>query len=284
VKAAWLTAPSSYLGPTADGQVVDEDWRAWAASPNVSEATSIMERAKGPDGLAGGQLWGMTYPPSWAISNVTGCNLYYTPAKHWPPGLAREQFGGRSTFGILRDPYDKMANEFRRQVQGIDSVFNWQTRPQIDAREGDRAREGEEYAKYYATCDVNGYLAAELTKYKAGDRFRGNCALVPQADYFDPPFGVAVPVDNRQFPDSFNQLMADYNYPTMNVTIHNWACVNVSAYSLNAEVKALIKEIYARDFELLCSYFGYCDRDEMTCLEQIPNMCGGKPEAKSAPN
>merc|ERR1711879_625027 len=145
-------------------------------------------------------------------------------------------------------------------------------------------RDSERYRRYYETCDVNAYLKEELAKYKAGDRFRGNCALLPQADYFDPPFGIALPVDNRKFPDSFNEIMVEHDYPTMNLTstIHNWACSNVSAYSLDTEVKQLIKEVYVRDFELLCSYFGYCDRDEMTCMEQIPSMCGGKPREHPA--
>ena len=28
------------------------------------------------------------------------------------------------------------------------------------------------------------------------------------------------------------------------------------------ETRALVKQVYARDFDLLCRHFGYCDHDE----------------------
>mmetsp|Transcript_74983 Transcript_74983/g.160566 ORF Transcript_74983/g.160566 Transcript_74983/m.160566 type:complete len:386 (+) Transcript_74983:81-1238(+) len=242
----------------------------------LAEEEEIMHRAKGAKGV----LWGQMNPSIREISNATGCNMYYTPGKYWPSDLAHSYFGQRTIFGVLRDPYDKAVNEFRRQVQKVDSVFKWQLRANISAREGHLEREGLRYQMYYDTCDVNGYLKEELLKYKAGDRFRGNCALVPQADYFDPPWGIAVPVDNRLIPGSINTVLGDYGYSyRVDKTIHNWLCPNISAFSLDNEVKVLIQEVYARDFDLLCSYFGYCNRNEIVCLEAIPQMCGDRPNA-----
>ncbi|CAE7190836.1 unnamed protein product [Symbiodinium sp. CCMP2456] len=43
--------------------------------------------------------------------------------------------------------------------------------------------------------------------------------------------------------------------------------------------KALIKKVFAKDFELQCEKFGHCDKEEMFCHENIPDMCGSKPAA-----
>lgn len=275
VKKAWHESPNPVLmAENANMSVTKAAWRAWAESSNMTDAITFMKEA----GQPWGQLWGMMHPPSWVISDKTNCNMYYTPGKYWPEDLAQKYFGDRAVFGILRDPYDKMVNEFRRQVQGIDSGFNFQSRHMIDVRENNTERLSSRYEQYYKTCDVNGYLKEELQKYKAGDHFRSNCALLPQAEYFDEPFGITLPIDNRKIPAAFNIDMSEHSYSfRMNLTIHNWECTNLSAWSLDSETKALIKEVYARDFELLCHYFGYCDRDELTCLEQIPDMCGGRP-------
>jgi len=257
------------LGQGADFQLVYES----SVAKTQVEAETLMQRAKGTQGV----LWGEMDPSTRVVSNATGCNMYYTPGKYWPPHLARSYFGQRTIFGVLRDPYDKAVNEFRRQVQKVESVYNLQYRWNISAREGHPEREGLRYQTYYDTCDVNGYLKEELLKYKAGDHFRGNCALVPQADYFDPPWGIALPVDNRLIQKSINTVLEDYGYSyRVGNTIHNWLCPNVTAFTLTDEVKGLIQEVYARDFDLLCSYFGYCNRNELVCMEAIPEMCGNR--------
>lgn len=266
------TIEKEALGKGANLRLVYES----SSAKSQAEEEAIMHRAKGTQGV----FWGQMDPSTRQISNATGCNMYYTPGKYWPSHLARSYFGQRTIFGVLRDPYDKAVNEFRRQVQKVDSVYNWQLRANVSAREGHPEREGLRYQTYYDTCDVNGYLKEELLKYKAGDHFRGNCALVPQAEYFDSPWGVAVPVDNRLIPGSINTVLGDYGYSyRVDKTIHNWLCPNISAFSLDTEVKGLIQEVYARDFDLLCSYFGYCNRTEMICLEAIPQMCGDRSTA-----
>merc|ERR1711920_41819 len=102
--------------------------------------------------------------------------------------------------------------------------------------------------------------------------------------YFDAPFGITDPIDNRRIPDSFNELMVkhDYRFRMVNVTYHNWKCNHLTAKSLNEETKKLIRQVYAKDFDLLCSHFGYCDKEELTCMKHIDGMCGesgGKSQA-----
>eukprot|EP00913_Durusdinium_trenchii_P018028 g16941.t1 len=132
----------------------------------------------------------------------------------------------------------------------------------------------------YRSCDVNAYLRAELPKVLAGDVYRADCHFVPQAEYFENPFANTTAIDNRGLPQKFNDLMVERGYFNISMpsnTLHNYVCNNISAYTLAEDVKALIRQVYARDFDLICNLFGYCDREEVTCLQQVPNMCGGKP-------
>lgn len=227
----------------------------------------------------GAELWGMMHPAARPISEVTGCNLYYTPGKYWPAKAAEEYFADREVFALLRDPYDKMANEFRMQVQGIDSGFTVLTRPEVSWREGHLERENATYQTWYATCDVNAYLQEELRRYLEGDRFRVNCHMLPQSEYVEQPYGATVFVDNRKIPDSLNELFTARGYAMkVEQPIHNYFCNNISAYSLTEETKSLIRKVYRADFDLLCAKFGYCNDRELFCLENLSGMCGGKPE------
>lgn len=261
------------LGQGADLGKVMESFQVGS----TARETRFMEDAKGPDG----RLWGMMDPHARALSHATGCDLFYTPSKYWPAGTAKEYFGGKKLFAVLRDPYDKMANEFRQQVQGIDAGFAGIWRQNVSKREGHMERESPTYLNWYSTCDVNSYLQAELKKVLEGDRFRDNCHLLPQAEYFEGAVnGAVTPIDNRGLPGSFDALMQAEGYSyRMTRMLHNWSCPNVSAFALNEETRRLIRKVYARDFELLCEHFGYCDDKELICMENVPLMCGSAPGA-----
>jgi len=290
-------APNSRLQfvhvPCTFGHTVEADGLG-GMGENNSKAPSILESFKASEvgdeqkafevmeanKISGGELWGMMNPELRGISSVTGCDFYYTPPKLFPADMLERVYKGTVPFGMLRDPYDRMANEFRMQVSGYDSAFSNTTRADISKREGNLEREEATYLQYYRDCDVNGYLQAELGKVLAGDKYRDNCHLVPQAEYYENPYGPVVPVDERKIPNSYNAFIESYGYPkdmNMGATMHNVVCNDISAYSLNQETRNLIKQVYKADFQLLCKSFGYCDVDEMTCLEQIPDMCGGKP-------
>lgn len=255
----------------------DELLLARSYQEQTDDAVVTMESVKKP----GGVLWGEMSPYTRGVNDITGCDHHYSPAKYWPDTLAKAYFQDKKGFAVLRDPYDKLVNDFRMVVQGYSSVFEGIylgiRRWNVSAREGNPEFETE-YLQYYNDCDVNSYLRAELPKVKSGDRFRANCHFLPQADFYEDPHGVKFMVDNRNLRQSFNALMEDHGYGFRmgEETIHNKICVNLSAYSLQKDVKEMIKDIYSRDFDMICDQFGYCDRDELTCLEDIPDMCGGK--------
>lgn len=189
-------------------------------------------------------------------SAVTGCDLMYTPAKYWPNDLARAHFGNRTVFGILRDPYERLVAEFRG-----------------DGR--------ERYPEFWASCDANAAVKQMMRDYvrstKAGNPYENNCKLLPQAEFFDPPFGATIPVDNRLFPQSANELFTAHGYSDVQIKTeeveHVSGCDNVWAGDLDSETKALVRQVYGRDFELLCKHFGYCNALENTCLTRVPEMC-----------
>lgn len=231
----------------------------------------------------GGQIWGMMNPDMREISSV-GCKMYYTPSQYWPENLAEKRMGRKALFGIIRDPYDRIVNEFRMQASGISSVFEGETREDVSKREKTSMdREGSLYKDWYDSCDVNQWIKRELRMYKHGDKFRGNCHLLPQSEYFSIPYGISIPVDARKLPESFNTVMEGHGYdvrmsnsPEMSKGI---ACDHITAWDLDEGSKEMVREVYARDFEQVCKSFGYCNNTELTCLSQIPNMCGEREEA-----
>ncbi|CAE7835190.1 unnamed protein product [Symbiodinium sp. CCMP2592] len=258
------------------------DWlKVWQSfnTTTPEEGLELMRSATAPDV----PLWGMMDPVLRGFSKLTGCHLYYTPPKYLPKDVGQQYYGNKSAFTFLRDPYDRAVNDFRAQVFGLDSIFTMSCRQNTSLREGHLERESEKYRNWYRTCDVNSYLRAELPKVLEGDIYRADCHFLPQADYFENPFANTTAIDNRKIPESFNALMVERGYfnITMPRTLHNYVCNNISAYTLAEDVKMLIRKVYARDFDLICSLFGYCDREEVTCLGQIPNMCGGKPGVNS---
>mmetsp|Transcript_166324 Transcript_166324/g.404111 ORF Transcript_166324/g.404111 Transcript_166324/m.404111 type:complete len:322 (-) Transcript_166324:50-1015(-) len=189
-------------------------------------------------------------------SDVTGCDLMYTPGKYWPKDLAQRYFGNRTVFGILRDPYERMVAQFR----------------------------GSGYAKdphLHAICDVNTAVKAMMRDYleevKAGKPYAANCNKLPQAEFFDQPYGATIAVDNRHFPLSANELLMEHGYSDLLIQTeevdHVSGCDHVWAGDLDSEAKALVRQVYGRDFELLCKHFGYCDTLEDTCITTVPGMC-----------
>jgi len=189
-------------------------------------------------------------------SNVTGCHLMYTPAKQWPADLAKEHFGGRSVFGILRDPYERMVAQFR----------------------GSGARD---YPELHAACDVSEAVKRRMRSYldsvRGGNPYVSDCMMLPQAEYFEQPYGATLVVDNRLFPQSMNEVLVQHGLPEMVIqseeVSHVSGCDHVWAGDLDSEAKALVRRVYQRDFDLLCSSLGHCDVQEDICLTHVPGMC-----------
>uniref|UniRef100_A0A7S2CEG4 Sulfotransferase n=1 Tax=Alexandrium andersonii TaxID=327968 RepID=A0A7S2CEG4_9DINO len=191
------------------------------------------------------------------VSEVTGCPMYFTPQKYWPKALAEKYIGGKTPFGLLRDPYERLVAFFRGNMTGY----------------------GGSYPEYIKTCDVNGAVKLMMKRLlEGGDPYAKGCTFIPQAEYFERPYGIQLPVNLRQFPASMNRVFSEHGYPaSFQITIsdvqHVLLCSQVWPGDLDEEARRMVRKVYWRDFELLCKYFGYCDPDENCCLWQVPTMC-----------
>jgi len=204
------------------------------------------------------ELWGMVNPLLHGTSSI-GCPMYLTPPKHLPAQIADEYLGNRTSFGMLRDPYERLVSIFRGSVGG-------QTGKGY----------GGDYSKYAEDCDVDSAVQDMLAKVQK-DPFAEGCALLPQAEYFDGDRSIQIPVDNRKFPMSTNSLLQEHGYGEEVIRQHDiehvTGCWNIWSATLSPSTRALVRKVYKRDFELLCEHFNYCDDDETTCLQHVEGMC-----------
>lgn len=201
------------------------------------------------------EVWGHFNPDLNGINEVTGCPMYYTPPKYWPKDLAKKYFGNKTSFGMLRDPYERLNSFFR----------------------GGFGNYGGAYPEFTKNCDVNGAVQKMMKEVLAkNDPFKDMCTFVPQAEYFDGEYGIKLPIDNRRFPFSLNEVFDKYGYRlhiSTNHIAHVRGCDNVWSGDFNKETKRLVKQVYKRDFELLCKHFNYCDDEEEVCIPGVPYMC-----------
>mmetsp|Transcript_82425 Transcript_82425/g.191474 ORF Transcript_82425/g.191474 Transcript_82425/m.191474 type:complete len:338 (-) Transcript_82425:95-1108(-) len=220
--------------------------------------TDVMTVVRGRDA----EVWGRMSPQLQWTSNVTGCNLYHTPQKYWPERSARKYFRNMTVFGVLRDPYERLVALFRANPDNFGK-----------------------YGKLRERCDVNSAIKNMMKKYiEGGDKFMEACALIPQAEYFEGPYGIKLAVDGRKFPSSVNELFKEHGYGSMQIESEDMLrpkeCTNVWAGDLDMQTKKLVRDVYTRDFDLLCKQFGYCNPWESTCAEGVPELCPKKATAE----
>lgn len=206
----------------------------------------------------GGEIWGHFNPLLQQESEVTGCSLFYTPPKYWPQDIAEKYIGNRTTFGILRDPTERLVAMFR----------------------GNFKEYGGSLQQYFETCDVDRAvksMAADILDKK--DQYGTGCTRIPQAEYFEGPYGIKLVVDNRGIPDNINEVLEtngyttdDWNIPVDKV-LHVSGCNEVGTWNLTAETKAMVRKAFSKDYELLCRVFNYCSEGEDTCIVNVPEMC-----------
>lgn len=205
------------------------------------------------------EIWGRMKEEINAVNAETGCPTYFAPQKYWDKGLAQQYFGNKTVFGMLRDPYERLVAMFRGNMKGYGGF-------------GDEDR---------ATCDVNSGVKKLLKSLISGERpFREDCTFVPQAEYFEGDFGIKLAIDNRLFPASMNLAFKEHGYDDFQIrtidTFHVTDCKNVWAGDLDAETKQLVRQVYKKDFELLCEHFGYCAVEEDVCITGVQDMCPEK--------
>eukprot|EP00435_Cladocopium_sp_Y103_P051505 s1111_g16.t1 len=229
---------------------------AWAMVENetlaVDDRLAKLQAQIGPSG----RIWGRMHPALHQISNVTGCPLYFTPGKYWPQDVAERYFQQGQRFGLLRDPYERLVAMFRGDLGDYGGGWGWQR----------------------LLCEVDSAIKKKMEDIISGtlSPFAEDCTFVPQAEFFDGPHGITHPVDNRYFPLSANEFLKDHGHASMHIDagdiMHVEGCNHVWAGDLSCETKALVRQVYARDFELLCTHFGHCDVHENVCLEMVQDM------------
>mmetsp|Transcript_4674 Transcript_4674/g.10252 ORF Transcript_4674/g.10252 Transcript_4674/m.10252 type:complete len:312 (-) Transcript_4674:107-1042(-) len=204
----------------------------------------------------GAVLWGSVYPGMSNTSSVTGCPMYFTPMKYWPQSLIDEYVGSNEVWGIFRDPYERLVSEFRGGMREYGGLFD-----QV----------------LLENCSTDLAVKQMVQNYLASNNpYSSGCALLPQVEFTEGTPHVTIPVDNRLFPHSANSLMAEHGLPysiQQADILHVSNCPNSHVGELQPDTMALIRQVYARDFELLCTSFGYCDNTEVTCLRYINGMC-----------
>jgi len=206
----------------------------------------------------GAPVWGPVNPDLQVKSEISGYPMYYTPPNLWPESLAEAYFGNKTVFGLLRDPYERITALFRGRM-GTARGFEYNP----DGR--NCAAEVSEFVKQSLSTLVQ---HPEL-------KFPG-ANLQPQADYFEGPHGITVPLDLDEFPADANSLFKKHGYDIniqLNDMMHVHGCDDTWSGDMDEEAKSLVRKYYARDFELRCKYFGYCDDQVYHCLPQVPGMC-----------
>jgi len=232
----------------------EEGVHGGSVNDKVDLAVPMVKQFAKPDS----DLWGHFNPDLLMASEVTGCGLYYTPQKYWPRDIAEQYFGNKTVFGLLRDPYERLIAYFR----------------------GEFSDYGGSFPELFKTCDVNGAVKKMMRMaINSTNPFMNGCTFIPQAEYFEGRYGITLPIDNRRFPTSMNEAFAAHGYTehikTQNIG-HVTGCNNMWAGDLDAETKQLVRQVYAKDFELLCKHFNYCDSEENVCLQQVEHMCPTK--------
>lgn len=208
---------------------------------------------------AGGEVWGHMNPDLQVTSAATGCPLYLSPPKHWPQDVAKTYFGNRTIFGIIRDPYEKLVAQFRGGMPDYGGYNRLVT----------------------ASCDINTAVKSRMkaiiaTGKPPSEFFEGGCASLPQSEFFEGDYGITLPVDNWKFPKSMNEVFETHGYDWRIETddiLHVNLCNEHWSGDFDSETRSLVQQVYKKDFELLCKSFGYCDYDQNTCLQGVPNMC-----------
>lgn len=208
-------------------------------------------------------FWGHSHPEAMDMSGASGCPYAFTPPRYWPADRQHSYYGHDFlAFGVVRNPYERLVSIFRQGGAGyLTNSSAWQN--------------------WTKTCDVNGFLKEMLTRYNNGhsvkDKSLEGCLFQPQSHYFDGKYGVKMPIDGRRFPGSANAVLRKFGFPNeirpQDVVVDKFICKDLWAGNLNPEVRALIKETYTSDFDILCHHFGYCDREEPSCVPSVPGNC-----------
>mmetsp|Transcript_2083 Transcript_2083/g.4664 ORF Transcript_2083/g.4664 Transcript_2083/m.4664 type:complete len:545 (+) Transcript_2083:83-1717(+) len=192
--------------------------------------------------------WGMLNPRVKGLREIgsSGRKCY---GQHVPPNFL-PVWGNRTTFCVVRDPFDRMVSEYGYS-QGIRGNPNCTVK------------------------SMNTELLQMLTAVMKGDKYTHDCHLLPQAAYVwgwnETTGKVNTGIRNcekvlrfEQFEHDFDELMVASGYPHRMEDAHGMlgssdACDALKVKDLSDEVISAIKKVYKDDFELLFQKGGLGD-------------------------
>jgi len=202
-------------------------------------------------GQAQGVDWG-AYSQTWTALNyeVYVGHGRFCPWVHVPPAQVRDKPNPynntlKDNFCVTRDPYDKMVSEYTFRAGGTKTVLKQRLNLNGTGVDEDLKCTAE---------GLNLYLKESLHKYKDGDRFYTACHFLPQSEFVWGPDGhqwCDIILRLEEFPEAFDDLMESRRSPVRlleEASNPSELCANVSSADLNAEVRALIDEVYYDDF------------------------------------
>merc|ERR1719198_1874546 len=73
-----------------------------------------------------------------------------------------------------------------------------------------------------------------------------------------------------------NKVFSDHGYDYFIRTediLHVLGCQQKWSRHFDEETRRLVRQVYQKDFDLICKRFGHCDFDQDTCLQGVPTMC-----------
>lgn len=203
-------------------------------------------------GCANENIQGLTRMPS--PSGFLGYDKPWPPAcykQHVPPQFLPDVYRNKETFCVVRDPYSRMVSQFRFLM--IHTAWN----------------------KQDCTADVmNQALMDDLTATKKENPYIADCHYLPQATFvqgINPNTAAPVFKDEKtrsckhilrleHLSADFKELMSSHGYPyellkknRAGGTLGPKDCSHLSKQDLSPQVRALIEEVFAQDFQ----QFGY---------------------------
>lgn len=181
------------------------------------------------------------------ISQVTGCTMRRTPSKDWPADMAQKYFGNRTAAGVLQDPISRLRQRFE----------------EVGAAQ---------FPEAFAKNDVNEGIQQMIKEYISSyNPYEHDCSLLPQAEYFDGPYGISAVADGRRFPDSLNEILVSHGFE-QHVTVNHDVEVQrrTNATGISRETLILVGHMYENDLKLMCEKLGDCEFQFEPCVGPYP--------------
>lgn len=167
------------------------------------------------------------------------CVRYHVPPRY----LGKHSYGDAEVFCVTRHPFERAVSEYT-YLLGV----KWGSGFSSFLHEKDEC----------SSAGLNHFLQGELSIFlntTHGTKFRCDCHFLPQSDYIWDANGhqrCNKWIRMGELPGSFNEYMKEKRLPVrLRPSRVNAASCNVTVADLTEETKAMLRLVYAEDFERL---------------------------------